>query len=93
MSVARRRRGSSKSEDSPATTTISDSHPLLYDDNKENSMMGRDRTTEFHSALRSLQGRAQVRQVQPGVNGLGFTNHKANRNLEQYAEFMKIARY
>jgi syntaxin 5 len=86
MSVARRRRGSSKSEDTPLTTEwVTD----YGDEDKENNM-GRDRTGEFHSALRSLQGRANTRQLQPGTNG--FNNNKVNRNLEQYSDFMKIAR-
>jgi len=87
MSVARRRRGSSKSEDTPLLSTewVSD----FRDEDKENNM-GRDRTGEFHSALRSLQGRAQTRQLQPGANG--FNNNKTNRNLEQYSDFMRIAR-
>lgn len=90
MSVARRRRGSSKSEDdrAPGTTewtSLIDSQSQFEDD-KEN--MGRDRTNEFQSALRALQGRPQVRPVQPGVNGA----NKINRNLDQYGEFMKIAK-
>jgi hypothetical protein len=92
MSVARRRRGSSKSEEdrAPGTTewtALLESHHATIDDDKEN--MGRDRTNEFQSALRALQGRPQIRPVQPGVNGV---NNKINRNLDQYGEFMKIAK-
>ena len=58
-----------------------------YEDDKEN--MARDRTGEFHSALRSLQGRAQVRQP----NSFNNQNQKiVNRNLDQYSDFMRIAR-
>jgi len=88
MSGARRRRGSSKSEDSLLGTTEWVSNLSQGEEDKEN--MGRDRTTEFQYALRSLQGRAQgQRQLQPGANGFGNRNQK---NLEQYAEFMRVAR-
>ncbi len=88
MSVARRRRGSSKSEDTPLVTSEWGASNSDIDDEKEN--MGRDRTGEFQSALRSLQGRASVRQLQPGANGLNSS--RVNKNLDQYAEFMRIAR-
>jgi len=84
MSGARRRRGSSKSEDTEKLMTTAD---WTVEEEKEN--MGRDRTGEFQSALRSLQGRAQVRQMQPNPMGI---NQKINRNLDQYSEFMRIAK-
>ena len=68
MSVARRRRGSSKSEDTPSATDIStstssiSSGKFLLEENKEN--MGRDRTGEFQSALRSLQGTYAFKNVE-----------------------------
>jgi len=90
MSVPRRRRGSSKSEDTeqllPATKSTGNSSWGGVED-KEN--MGRDRTAEFQSALRSLQGRQQVRQLQP--NPMTSAN-RMNRNLDQYTEFMRVAK-
>lgn len=90
MSVPRRRRGSSKSEDTDKllpTNPGGSSWTSSVVEDKEN--MGRDRTAEFQSALRSLQGRQQ-RQVQP--NPMALANHKVNRNLEQYSEFMRVAK-
>jgi hypothetical protein len=103
MNVPRRRRGSSKSEDTESETLLLQgkgagtssssnskySNPSSWtdEDNKENAM-GRDRTSEFQSALRSLQGRAQTRQPNP----MGISNSRTDRNLEQYSEFMKIAK-
>jgi hypothetical protein len=91
--VARRRRGSSKSEDAETEKLIpspaSKSYTTLRrdDEDKENNM-GRDRTSEFQSALRSMQGRV-MRQPNP----MNSSNHKVDRNLDQYSEFMRIAKY
>jgi len=102
MNVARRRRGSSKSEDTAETeklvattsTTTNNKYGVSSsswsgDDDKENTM-GRDRTAEFQSALRSLQGRAQTRQPNP----MAMSNHSSrnDRSLQQYSEFMKVAK-
>ena len=76
--------------------------PLLTSDEddfrgKENVRAGRDRTGEFQSALRSLQGKSQVRQGQgPGSQQAQFNRGvlaPRNRNLQEYSEFMAIARY
>lgn len=95
MSVTRRR-VSSKSEDTteidkllPAAGSSKSYTNLWRDEEDKENNMGRDRTSEFQSALRSLQGRAQMRQP----NALNITNNKVNRNLDQYSEFMRIAKY
>lgn len=90
MSATRRRRGSSKSEETEKLLPHSSSggtSTWIGTEDKEN--MGRDRTAEFQSALRSLQGRQQ-RQLQP--NPMGLSNNRINRNLEQYSEFMRVAK-
>lgn len=93
MSVPRRRRGSSKSEDTekllPTVTSTSSTAGTSFRSGEDKENMGRDRTSEFQSALRSLQGRQQ-RQLQP--NPMALANHRVNRNLEQYSEFMRVAK-
>jgi len=86
MSAVRRRRSSSKSEECEKSVQSSD---WSLSEDKEN-MMGRDRTGEFQSALRSLQGRAQTRQGHPGPNFA--SQNRANRSLGQYSEFIIIAK-
>jgi len=84
MSATRRRRSTSQSEETPLATGWA----TFNDDYKEN--MGRDRTSEFQSALKSLQNRAQVPRMHPNVGN--FQNKAINHNVQQYAEFMQTAK-
>jgi len=85
--TARRRRGNSDSDRTsyPSNYPIQES-PVNYSIEKEiHKIMPRDRTAEFNSAVRSLQGRQIARAVQ-------VKDVKKVKALQSYGEFMMIAK-
>jgi len=98
--TARRRRVGSESEtgepqgvisSSSWTThshhTISNGQPAAVDLFFDPAMASRDRTKEFATTVRSLQGREMTRVATTAVK-----DPRRQQNLYKYAEFMMIAR-
>jgi len=82
--TTRRRRGNSDSDHT--FTNITQESSVIYSGEKEiNKIMPRDRTAEFNSAVRSLQGRQIARAVQ-------VRDVKKVKALQSYGEFMMIAK-
>lgn len=85
--TTRRRRGNSDSDQVQGSFNYSIqelpiAYPLVKDIHK---IMPRDRTAEFNSAVRSLQGRQIARAVQ-------VRDVKKVKALQSYGEFMMIAK-
>lgn len=85
--TTRRRRGNSDSDpNSYSSNYPSQESSAAYPGEKEISkIMPRDRTAEFNSAVRSLQGRQIARAVQ-------VRDVKKVKALQSYGEFMMIAK-
>lgn len=82
--TTRRRRGNSDSDQSNLNYSIQES--IVADSVQEiHKIMPRDRTAEFNSAVRSLQGRQIARAVQ-------IKDVKKVKALQSYGEFMMIAK-
>jgi syntaxin 5 len=64
---------------------IEDITPKQRENNKTQTMISRDRTTEFVNAIRSLQGRHVARAV-------AVRDPRKAKYIQSYAEFMMIAR-
>lgn len=84
--TTRRRRGNSDS-DQPFTSnhTTQESSVAYLEEKEIIKIMPRDRTAEFNSAVRSLQGRQIARAVQ-------VRDVKKVKALQSYGEFMMIAK-
>lgn len=85
--TTRRRRGNSDSDKTSYSSNYSNQESSgAYPGEKEISkIMPRDRTAEFNSAVRSLQGRQIARAVQ-------VRDVKKVKALQSYGEFMMIAK-
>lgn len=74
----------------PEQKTSEKAFLLFEEDDKENEpefiMTGRDRSTEFANAIRSLQGR----NIQRAVN---VRDPRKAKQLQSYSEFMMIAKH
>ncbi|CAH1720230.1 syntaxin-5 [Aphis gossypii] len=84
--TTRRRRGNSDSDQTFTNNFNTQESSVIYSKEKEiNKIMPRDRTAEFNSAVRSLQGRQIARAVQ-------VRDVKKVKALQSYGEFMMIAK-
>jgi len=84
--TTRRRRGNSDSDQPFTNNYTTQESSVVYSGKKEtDKIMPRDRTAEFNSAVRSLQGRQIARAVQ-------VRDVKKVKALQSYGEFMMIAK-
>lgn len=85
--TARRRRGNSDSDQTSYSSnyTIQESTVSYPTEKDVLKIMPRDRTAEFNSAVRSLQGRQIARAIQ-------VKDVKKVKALQSYGEFMMIAK-
>lgn len=85
--TTRRRRGNSDSDQTITDSSISiqESYIAQPEGKEIHKIMPRDRTAEFNSAVRSLQGRQIARAVQ-------VKDVKKVKALQSYGEFMMIAK-
>jgi len=84
--TTRRRRGNSDSDQPFTNNYTTQESSVVYSGEKEtDKIMPRDRTAEFNSAVRSLQGRQIARAVQ-------VRDVKKVKALQSYGEFMMIAK-
>lgn len=81
--TTRRRRGNSDSDQASYFSSYSTQDSLV--EKEINKIMPRDRTAEFNSAVRSLQGRQIAKAVQ-------VKDVKKVKVLQSYGEFMMIAK-
>lgn len=86
MSGTRRRRGSSG--DVEKSSTVNSKADGV--DNKENK--GHNRTHEFQSTMKTLQGQGRTPRSAQHSNKMTLANHRVNQNFEQYSEFVKVTK-